>query len=129
MHNWIYGLGKGVLIKAYVDISVGLAIGLSVAVLRTAKEIIMENNLSNMVLWIMISVWCGAAFLRSLVKESPAQAKDRHVSSATSSKSERAGFDSPPPLQFVRKVLALTRVLSSTSALSRLGRSALLEAN
>lgn len=122
MKNKIYGLGKGVLIKAHVDISFGLAVGLSVAVLKTVKEVIMGNNSSNMVHWVMISVWCGAAFLRSLVEKSPTQANDRHVLSATSSKSERAGFNSPPPPQFARRVLALTSVSSATSALSRLGR-------
>ena len=96
-------MGKGASIEAHVDISFGLAIGLSVAVFfETAKEKIMENS-SSVVTSIMASVWCGAAFLRSLVEKSPTQARDRRVLSAVPSKSERARFDSSPPRQF-RKV-------------------------
>ena len=96
-------MGKGALIEAHVDISFGLAIGLSVAVfLKLAKETIMENS-NNVVTSIMTSVWCGAAFLRSLVEKSPIQTSDRRVLSAMSSKSERARFDSSPPHQFQGK--------------------------
>ena len=93
-------MGKGVLIEAHLDISFGLVIRLSVAVLfETVKETIVENP-SNVVHWIMTGVWLGAAFLRSLVKKSPTQTRDRNVWSATSSKSERVRFDSSPPHQF-----------------------------
>jgi hypothetical protein len=114
MQNRIYDLGKGVLIEAHVDISLGLAVGLSVAALvKTVKEIIMEN-LSNVIHWIMTSVWCGAAFLRSLVEKSPTQARDRHVRSAMPSKSERVGFDSPPPLQFLTSAVSANNALQPT---------------
>jgi hypothetical protein len=114
MQNRIYGLGKGVLIEAHVDISLGLAIGLSVtALIKTVKEIIMEN-LSNVIHWIMTSVWCGAAFLRSLVEKSPTQARDIRVRSPMPSKSERVGFDSPPPLQFLRSVVCANKPMHAT---------------
>jgi hypothetical protein len=70
-----YGLGKTASIGVHVDISFGLTIAASVAVLvKTAKETIMGYS-SGLVL----SVWCGAAFLRSHGGKISAQTRDRYV--------------------------------------------------
>lgn len=63
------GLGKEVCIEAHIEISFGLDIYHSVnSFIETAKEVIMKN--SNAILHFVVAcVWCGAAFLRSLVEK------------------------------------------------------------
>lgn len=47
------------------------------------------DNSNSLILCIAASVWCGAAFLRSLVEKTPTQARDRRLPNSMSSKSER----------------------------------------
>lgn len=69
------GLEVQVHIKMSVAISFGLDIFISViAVVSTTLEVIMKNSFA--VSCFMACVWCGIAFLRSLV-EIPTQARDR----------------------------------------------------
>ena len=94
------GLGKGVCIEAHIEISFGLDIYHSVnSFIETAKEVIMKNS-NAIVQFVVACVWCGAAFLRSLVEKTPTQARGGCVSKYIPSKRERGRFDSFPPHQY-----------------------------
>ena len=56
----------------------------------------MKNLITNIFV-LLVSVWCGVAFLRSLVKKATTQTRDKHLKIYTSAKSERRGFDSLSP--------------------------------
>lgn len=73
------GLEVQVHIEMHVDISLGLEVPASVfSYFSTAMEVIMKN-LSAIIGYIMASVWCGVAFLRSPAKKALTQARDGYV--------------------------------------------------
>lgn len=93
------GLGKGVCIEAHIEISFGLDIYSVNSFIETVKEVIMKN--SNAILnFVLACVWCGAAFLRSLVEKTSNPSERCCVSKCIPSKRERGRFDSFPPHHF-----------------------------